>query len=114
MAQLVSQWTDRAGDVRLEFYMKPVGNDKMELTAKLFQINARKEFIDTGIVLSEKEMTVETENIHALMRSIPQKSFKLSQLTHAQKMAIMQSLSSRVISVERGIHSGSLVIHALP
>jgi hypothetical protein len=114
MAQLVSQWTCRTGDVRLEFYTKPIGNDKTELMAKLFQKNARKEFIDSGIVVSEKEMTVETENIHALMRSIPQKSFMLNQLTHAQKMAIMNSLSTRNISVARGFHSGSLVIHALP
>lgn len=101
MAQAI--WTDRSGSPTIRF--------DMDATGRVTATNQTN-----GDRIQERNITVETENLSALMRGIPQRSFSLDQLTAQQKAALMGSLKNRDMEVLNGVGSipGSIVIQALP
>ena len=104
-------WTDKSGDPRLIFHVSNQG----QITAELYEANIKNELQDTGIRIDERNITIETENLSALVRGIPQRSFNLSGLSLAQKRAILNSMQSRNIEIMKNHNNqGSMIIHALP
>ncbi len=112
MAAIASAiWTDKSGSPRLEFSMSQDGM----VVADFFQKNLQDEFENTGLRINERSITIETENISALLRGILQKTFYLNELNREQKKAVLGSLQNRNIEIMRGHNQqGSMVIHALP
>ena len=107
------EWISRTGEARLDFCVTQQKGG-LQVYAELFQKNVQQQFQTTNIIISERDMVVETENLHALMRGIPQKAFYVSQLSSDQKNNLIKSLSDRNITIERGHQSASITIHALP
>lgn len=107
------QWTSRSGESRLDFHVK-TDNGQMKVYAELFQKNVNNQFNSTQIFIDERNMVVERENLHALMRGIPQQISYVSQLNNEQKNALIHSLQSRNITIENWINAGKITIHALP
>lgn len=108
------QWTSRSGESRLDFHENHLPNGQLQVYAELFQKNVQNQFNSTQIFIDERNMVVERENLHALMRGIPQQISYVSQLNSEQKHALIQSLQPRNITIERDHQSASITIHALP
>ena len=79
----------------------------------MFQKNTQDEYVDTGIQISEKNITVETENLSSLTEGIP-RSYTMNFLNNEKKRNVLQSIQNRTVQIIQDFDCGDyIVIHAL-
>lgn len=92
-----AQWISRDQNVLVNFELYSTG----QLVGKLYEKNKATQFQYTGITMYEQNMELEIENLAALCRGIKQKIFRLDMLNTTQKAALLGSIASRGIEIER-------------
>ena len=108
------RWISRSGESRLDFYRIYSDDGKMHVMAELFQRNVESQFDSTKINIDEGNMVVERANLYDLMRGSTQQTSYVSKLHPDQKNALIESLETRTITIERGPCAAFITIHASP
>lgn len=95
---------------------KRQGKDDILFILKDNYLNAQllDDDLDSPVMISQHNITIEMTNCCALMRGIEQRSFNVSKLDVTQKQELINNIKRRNITVDRNFYETHVTIHALP
>ena len=90
-------------------------SDKNVMSVQLFKKDKDENYQCTKLIATEDKIIIETENMHSILRGVPQRTFCINELNTNQKEDILDSIDRRDIAIiESCIHPQlKIIIHAL-